>query len=163
MKDVRILGVDLGKNSCSIVGLEAMMEGRIDPSIAAFRRAIELNPNSAEAHSQLGRALAFAGRDEEALAEAQLSVRLSPRGPQLALFTPVIGLSHWVAGRYDDAIAFLSEALKARPEFQGAQRALCVSLANAGRLQEAQKVLALLIRQQPGLSIAWVKQNLPFP
>jgi len=95
--------------------------------------------------------------------KAQLSVRLSPRGPQLALFTAVIGLSHCVAGRYDDAITFLSEALKARPEFQGAQRALCVSLANAGRLQEAQKVLALLIRQQPGLSIAWVKQNLPFP
>jgi adenylate cyclase len=145
------------------LGYEELMEGRIDPSIAAFRRAIELNPNSAEAHSQLGRALVYAGRDEEALAEAQLSIRLSPRGPQLALFTAVIGLSHWVAGRYDDAIAFLSEALKARPEYQPAQRALCVSLANAGRLQEAQKVLALLICQQPGLSIAWVKQNLPFP
>ena len=38
-----------------------MMERRTEESIAAFHRAVGLNPNSAAAHSHLGRGLAFAG------------------------------------------------------------------------------------------------------
>ena len=74
----------------------------------------------------------------------------------------VIGLAHCTAGRYEEAIRFTGEGLKARPGHQGAQRALCVSLAHAGRLEEAREVLRGLIRQQPTLSIDWVKRNVPF-
>ena len=37
------------------LGYLAMMERRTEESIAAFRRAVELNPNSAKAHGDLGR------------------------------------------------------------------------------------------------------------
>ena len=144
------------------LGYEAMVERRLDASVAAFRRAIELNPGSAQAHSHLGRAFAFMGRDKEAIAEAEQAIRLSPRDPQQPLFMAVIGLAHCSAGRYGEAIRFTAEGLKARPGDQGAQRALCVSLAHAGRLEEAREVLRGLIRQQPTLSIDWVKRNVPF-
>ena len=63
-----------------------MMERRTEESIAAFRRAVELNPNSAKAHGDLGRALAFAGQDREAIAQAEDAIRLSPLDPEMALF-----------------------------------------------------------------------------
>ena len=43
------------------LGYLGMMEWRTEESIAAFRRAVELNPNSAKARGDLGRGLAFAG------------------------------------------------------------------------------------------------------
>ena len=106
--------------------------------------------------------MAMMGRDKEAIAEAEQAIRLSPRDPQQPLFLAVIGLAHCTAGRYEECIRFTGEGLKARPGHQGAQRALCVSLAHSGRLEEAREVLKGLIRQQPNLSIGWVKRNVPF-
>ncbi len=49
------------------LGYWAMMERRTEESIAAFRRAVNLNPNSAAAHSHLSHGFAFAGQDREAI------------------------------------------------------------------------------------------------
>ena len=59
----------------------AMMERRTEELIAAFRRAVELNPNSAAAHSHLSRGLAFAGQDREAIEHGEDAIRLSPLDP----------------------------------------------------------------------------------
>jgi len=48
-----------------------------------FRRAIELNPSYAYAHDQLGLALAFQGRLEEAVAESRRASELDPLSPQV--------------------------------------------------------------------------------
>ena len=51
--------------------IAAMMERRTEESIAAFRRALNLNPNSAAAHAHLSHGLAFAGQDREAIEHAR--------------------------------------------------------------------------------------------
>jgi hypothetical protein len=38
----------------------------------------------------------------------------------------------------------------------------CASLAQAGRIDEAQAYLATLLREQPQLSLEWVKANTPW-
>ena len=68
------------------LGYWAMMERRTEESIAAFRRAVKLNPNSAAAHSHLSRGFAFAGRDREAIEHGEDAIRLSPLDPEMALF-----------------------------------------------------------------------------
>jgi len=102
-----------------------MVERHFDASIAAFRRAIELNPSSAQAHSHLGRALAMVGRDKEAIAEAEQAIRLSPRDPQQPLFMAVIGLAHCTAGRYEECIRFTGEGLGATRPPRSAASTLC--------------------------------------
>ena len=82
------------------LGYLALLERRTAESIVAFRRAVELNPNSAVAHSQLGRGLAWAGRSDEAIPELELANRLSPRDPQKPLVDLDIGLAHYFAGRF---------------------------------------------------------------
>src|SRR3954451_5719232 len=81
------------------LGYLAMMERRTAESIAAFRRAVELNPNSASAHGDLSRALAFAGHDREAIAHAEEAIRLSPMDPDMALFLGGMAVAHYGAGR----------------------------------------------------------------
>jgi hypothetical protein len=49
-----------------------------------------------------------------------------------------------------------------RPGFIGGHRVLCACLAMAGRVEEAKAVLAVLQRMAPGMSIASLRQSLPY-
>ena len=140
----------------------AMMERRTAELIAAFRRAVSLNPNSAAAHSHLSRGLAFAGRDREAIEHGEEAIRLSPLDPEMALFLGAIAVAHFTAGRYEEAIERSLDAQRLRPGFQGSRRLLCVSLAQVGRLDEARSLLATIRREQPQLSAAWIRANIPY-
>jgi tetratricopeptide (TPR) repeat protein len=140
----------------------AMMERRTEESIAAFTQAVQLNPSSAAAHSHLSRGFAFAGRDREAIEHGKEAIRLSPLDPEMALFLGAIAVAHYTAKRYDEAAHHTAEALRLRPGFQGAQRLRCASLAQAGRLEEARRFLATVRHEQPELSIAWVRANVPY-
>jgi len=144
------------------IGYWALMERRTEESIAAFARAVNLNPNSAAAHSHLSRGFAFAGRDREAIEHGQDAIRLSPLDPEMALFLGAIAVAHYAAGRYVEAAQYTTEALRLRPGFQGAQRLRCASLAQAGRIDEARSLLAAARLQQPQLSIAWIRANVPY-
>jgi tetratricopeptide (TPR) repeat protein len=140
----------------------AMMQRRTDESIAAFRRAVSLNPNSAAAHSHLSRGYAFAGRDREAIEHGEEAIRLSPLDPEMALFLGAIAVAHYTAGRYAESIERSLEAQRLRPGFQGSRRLLCASLAQAGRIDEARSLLEAVRREQPQLSLTWIRANVPY-
>jgi TolB-like protein/Flp pilus assembly protein TadD len=144
------------------LGVCAMMERRTEESLAALRRALNLNPNSATAHSHLSRSFAFAGRDREAIEHGEDAIRLSPLDPEMALFLGGFAIAHFAAGRYAQAIDYATEAARLRPGFQGVQRMRCASLAQAGRIDEARSSFAILLREQPELSIEWVRANVPY-
>jgi hypothetical protein len=79
----------------------------------------------------------------------------------MALFLGAIAVAHYAAGRYGQAIErFLAQRL--RPGFQGSRRLLCVSLAQAGRVDEARSLLLTIRREQPNLSFAWIRTNVPY-
>ena len=52
--------------------------------------------------------------------------------------------------------------LRSRPGFQGAQRLRCASLAQTGRIDEARSFLATVRREQPQLSIDWIRASVPY-
>ena len=139
-----------------------MMERRTEELIAAFRRAVSLNPNSAAAHSHLSRGFAFAGHDREAIEHGEAAIRLSPLDPEMALFLGAIAVAHYSARRYAETIERSLEAQRLRPGFQGSRRLLCAALAQAGRIHEARSLLATIRREQPQLSLAWIRVNVPY-
>jgi TolB-like protein/Flp pilus assembly protein TadD len=145
-----------------VFGYLSMMERRTEESIAAFRRAVDLNPSSATAHCYLSHGLAFAGHDREAIAHGEDAIRLSPLDPDMAMFLGGIAVAHYTAGRYAEAVRCSNELLRLRPGFQGAQRLRCASLAQTGRIDEARSFLALIRREQPRLSIDWIRASVPY-
>ena len=144
------------------LGYWALMERRTEELIAAFRRAVKLNPNSAAAHAHLSRGLAFAGQDREAIEHGEDAIRLSPLDPDMALFLGGLALAHYAAGRYAEAAPIRDGSLAVAPGLSGAQRLRCASLAQAGEIDEARSFLATVRREQPQLSIEWIRANVPF-
>jgi tetratricopeptide (TPR) repeat protein len=144
------------------IGYSALMERHTEEAVAAFRRAVSFNPNSAIGCFHLSHGLAFAGEDREAIEHAEEAIRLSPLDPMMAQFLGAIAVAHYLAGRYSDALHYTTQAAQLRPGFQGAHRLRCASLARTGQIEEAQALLALVCREQPQISAAWIRANVPY-
>ncbi len=92
-------------------------------SESEFRRAIELNPNNADAHRGYAHLLSNTGRHEEALREVERARELDP----LSLITNTLqGQFLHFAGRDDEAVRRFEIALELNPNFWVAH----VNLAN---------------------------------
>jgi serine/threonine protein kinase/Tfp pilus assembly protein PilF len=109
-----------------------------------FKRAIQLDPNSATAHQWYGDFLIRVGRLEEAKTELKRAKDLDPLS--LAINSSV-GLQLYFARQYEPAILQLKKTLDLDPNFVPAQHALEAAYAQSGMYREAvgerQKVLTL--------------------
>jgi TolB-like protein/DNA-binding winged helix-turn-helix (wHTH) protein len=98
-----------------------------------FRRTMELNPNHLWAHEWHSRGLVASGRTEEAIAEAELSLRLDPS--PLNWDYPI-----WVfllARRYDLALQREQETLELEPNFSFGHFERAQIYEHTGRAREA--------------------------
>ncbi len=77
-----------------------------------FKRAIELNPNSALSHARYGECLKTRLRFNESIAEAQRALELDPLSPDT--FSQ-IGNFYLMTRRYDESIAQFQKALDLNP------------------------------------------------
>ena len=109
-----------------------------------LRRAIELNPNSANAHHWLGEYLTNMGQFEEGLRETRKAQEIDPLS---RLINTTIGWQLHLAGQNDQAIEQLRKALDIDPKFAPARRLLEGVYAQMGRYKEAvaerEKMLSL--------------------
>jgi adenylate cyclase len=121
-------------------------------AIPHLREAVRLNPSHAGAHAFLAFAFNFLDRPDDALPEIELALRLSPHEPRRFLWLPALAISHYLAGRYRDALAACQEALAAKPEYPVAIRYLTATLGQLGRRTEAQTVIPLLRRLDSNLA-----------
>ncbi|MEH1793140.1 tetratricopeptide repeat protein, partial [Nostoc sp.] len=60
------------------LGSALYAQGKLEEAIAAYQRALQIDPNFALAHNNLGIALKGQGKLEEAIAELEIAVRLDP-------------------------------------------------------------------------------------
>ncbi len=81
-----------------------------DRAIAAYQRALELNPNDAEVMSDFGCTLSFAGRAKEGLEMIDKAMRLNPHYPEY--WATMQGYVYFDARRYEDAVAVLESLRK---------------------------------------------------
>jgi TolB-like protein/Tfp pilus assembly protein PilF len=110
-----------------------------------FRRAIELNPNSADGHFMYADFLTSMKRSEEWAAEIQRVLELDPVNPFFQCF---YGWHLVYIHQYDEAVLQLREALAADPGFSSAHMGLWGALYMKGMhedaLVEAGKFFAVL-------------------
>src|SRR4029077_6489699 len=108
-----------------------------------FKRAIELNPSLADAHSSLGLLLMFKREAEAAISEAKRAIELDP----LSVDTlGGAGTVYLYLGMNDDAIEQFSKALSIDPENNYARNNLGLSQVRKGMLgkgiKEMEKIKA---------------------
>jgi serine/threonine-protein kinase len=99
-----------------------------------FRRAIELNPNLANAHKLYAEYLSYVGRFEEALAEAQLARRLDPLS---VVANSLVGFVLYRARQYGTAHDELQPAIELDPDHPTPYLAQGLTLSMLGRHDQA--------------------------
>jgi TolB-like protein/DNA-binding response OmpR family regulator/Flp pilus assembly protein TadD len=113
-------------------------------------QALELNPSCARGWYHSGFLRLMAGDSNRAIELAETSLRLSPRARSGPVHT-LIGASHFVSRRFNEAIPTLLLALEETPNFPVACRYLAACYARMGRLGEARDVVKRLRAVTPAL------------
>jgi TolB-like protein/Tfp pilus assembly protein PilF len=98
-----------------------------------WRRALEINPNFANAHALFAVFLAQTGRVEEAIPHSERAIKLDPFN---ASFQAAYAQVLYVARRYDDAMAAARTALAMQPSMPVARYALGWALFSKGKRDE---------------------------
>ena len=105
--------------------------------------ALALNPSGARGWYNSGYLRLMAGEPNRAIEQAEIALRLSPRTRNVPVHT-VIGASHFLSRRFDEALAALLLALEETPNSPVAYRYLAACYARMGRLDEARDVVKRL-------------------
>src|SRR5262249_8723640 len=95
-------------------GADLYRRGMVDEAIAAYREAIRIRPDRAEAHNNLGLALHARGRAEDAVAEFRAAIRLRPDYAE-AHFN--LGTVLNAQRKREDAIAEFRAAIRVKSDF----------------------------------------------
>lgn len=122
-------------------------QGLLEQAADQYREAIRLDPESAEAHNNLGSILGRQGRLQEAIREVSRAVELAP---SLAEAHNNLGILLAVRGDSGSAESHFREAAGLDSRDPTARLNLGMLLAKQGRAKEAAEQLEEALRLQPG-------------
>ena len=116
------------------LGLVAAAAGRNGAAIVAYRQAIELHPDFAEAHNNLANILRLTGRISEAITAYRRAIACRP---DFAEAHNNLGLCLVDAGQIDEAIASYRQAVELHPNAAETRNNLAIVLGQKGEWQKA--------------------------
>lgn len=124
---------------------------------AEFAKAIELDPNEADAWAALSDIAVLAGRVEEGLEHIRKAFRLNPF--PASWYYLALGQAQYAAGEYEAAV----ETLRRDETYRtSSRRFLAASLAQLGRLDEARAEVELFLVGNPDFTIRHWAATEPF-
>ncbi|MBO0763346.1 MAG: tetratricopeptide repeat protein [Hyphomicrobiaceae bacterium] len=132
-------------------------------ALAAFERAIAIDPNLAVAHNYIGQIKVFLGRSNEAAAHTLKAIQLSPHDPQLALWYYQLALTYIHEQRYEEAIEWGRRSVQVNPNLRYTYRILSAALGLSGRIDEAKMVVADMLRRYPKETIGAFRARESWP
>lgn len=136
---LQLLGDALGKQE------------RFEEAVPCYEQALQLDPNLPLARKRLGQALAALGRGEEADAVLEAWFEQDPKRMPVAL-----ALGHLRAGRKDEAIATLRQALRENPDNVDALHLLAQAYwGDEARISDIEALLRRATELAPALVPAW--------
>lgn len=117
--------------------------------------AIRSNPNLASAYLARGFLRVWDGKSDTAIADFEESMRSSPRDP--FSFTSMIGMAFGLynAGKFAEAANWADKAIRTFPFFVPGLQIAILCYVGAGRMDDAQRVMADCLRMVPN----WRRSN----
>jgi len=149
------------------LGVALYERGRADEALCCFQKALEIQPNYAEAHNNLAAALMNRGQLKEAVAHLHRALEIQPRNADAQCN---LGNALLQMGQIDEAIAHYHKALEFEPNCAGACNNLGVAFLRKGQLdaaiarfQQALKIDPGFIPAQKSLRAALLHRELEVP
>lgn len=134
------------------VGTLSHWNGLLDEAMVELQEAVRLDPSHAAAHANIAFVYNYMNRPEDARPEIELALRLSRHDPRRFIFLPALSISHYLAGRYKEALAVAQEALSLRSDYPVAIRYLLASLGQLGLRVHGAPLVTLMRRLDGGLA-----------
>lgn len=143
------------------LGLAHLMAGQHERALVSLRRALDINPNFSLAYGTIGTVLAWSGVPDESIANNELALRINPRDPLNSHRHFGLALAHYLASRYATALECATLVVQVRPEWWLAHTIYVASLAQAGRVADAQVACVELRHVRPAMAVDSLSE-LPF-
>ena len=128
-----------------VLGLVLKQTGRVSESLVASQKSVQLAPQDAEAHFNLGITLQELGRSGEAEASYKQAIVLEPDADAHCN----LGIVLQAQGRLDEAEASYTQAIALKSDFALAHSNLGNTLNELGRLDEAEASYTQAIALKP--------------
>jgi tetratricopeptide (TPR) repeat protein len=116
------------------LGDALLTKGNVDEAIVHYQKALQIDPDYAEAHNNLGDALLRKDSVDEAIAHFQKALQIKPDDAEAHIN---LGNALIKKGNVDEAIAHYQNALQIKPDFAVAHNNLGNALLQKGSVDEA--------------------------
>ena len=117
-----------------VLGALFCQTGKLQDSVIANQKVLEISPNDAEVHSNLGNTLKELGRLEDAETSYNKAIAIKP---DLAEVHSNLGITLQELGRLEDAETCYKKAIAIKPDLAEAHFNLGNTLRELGRLEDA--------------------------
>jgi AraC-like DNA-binding protein/TolB-like protein len=143
-------------------GLVAAWALRNDEADALAARALSIDPWSAWAwmlrgHTRCG----FVSAPERAIADYQRSIQLRGPGISPSSCLYAIGAAHWRAGRFEETVRWVRQALAENPNATWMHRNLSCAAAKLGDTATVARSVDCMRRAQPHMTVSLLVENYP--
>ena len=143
-----------------VSGLAYLQRGEYVKAMVEVEKAVQYDPNYANAHVLHATLLYYAGRPHHGLERIQKAMKLNPHHPYNYTFH--LGQAFYVLGRYKDAIAAFRKGLESNPSSERLHVWLAAAYAQAGNAQEAEWETIAVLAANPGFSVDRMRNTFPF-
>ena len=130
--------------------------------IAAVRRALELNDNSAYVCMHTGYSLALSCEFDEGISLLQRASRLSPVDQLTYHFMSGIAVAHTLARRPEEGYEYALKSIAENDGWSQSWRLLAITSAHLGRLDEARETMKTVIKLEPNITISSMREWVPY-
>jgi tetratricopeptide (TPR) repeat protein len=134
---------------------------RFSEALGVTDAGLGVNPNFVPLYVPRTSAENSLGRYEQAKADAQRAMRLSPRDPYLGIFHVIVGDAEISLGHFDAAIDEYHKAIDSGLRQFMVHSNLSAAYAHAGKMDEAKVALTEARRLNPAITIKWMKEHTP--
>ena len=129
--------------------------------MASADAGLAINPNFVLLYRPRTLAENSLGRFEQAKADAERAMRLSPRDPYIGIFHVIVGDAEISLGHVDAAIDEYRKAIDSGLQPFFVYTNLAAAYAHAGKMDEAKAALAEARRLNPAITVKWMKEHTP--
>jgi TolB-like protein len=139
------------------------VSGRPSEAIGVSNAGLAVDPNFVPLYAPRAAAELSLGQYEQAKADAQRGMSLSPRDFVIGSFHVIVGDAELSLGHFDATIAAYHEAADSGLRAFYVHTNLAAAYAHAGKADEAKAALAEARRLNPAITVKWMKEHTPEP
>jgi len=118
----------------NLLGAAHNVQGTLEEAIAAYRKALLIKPDYADAYNNMGNALTGQGKLEEAIVAFNKALSINPGGAGVHYN---MGAVFQMQNKFEEAIAAYKKALLIEPDYAEAHNNMGIALTDQGKLEDA--------------------------